>query len=74
MFYGVWLYQQAFSYFHMGYASAMAWALFVVTMICTADPALDIAPLGALRRRAVIASVAERPTREKPAHVRRRGF
>lgn len=36
MFYGVWLYQQAFNYFNMGYASAMAWVLFVVTMICTA--------------------------------------
>jgi multiple sugar transport system permease protein len=36
MFYGVWLYQQAFTYFHMGYASALAWALFLVTMICTA--------------------------------------
>ncbi len=36
MFYGVWLYQQAFTYFHMGYASALAWALFAVTMVCTA--------------------------------------
>ncbi len=36
MFYGVWLYQQAFTYFHMGYASALAWVLFVVTMLCTA--------------------------------------
>jgi multiple sugar transport system permease protein len=36
LFYTVWLYQQAFNYFHMGYAAAMAWVLFVVTMICTA--------------------------------------
>ena len=36
MFYGVWLYEQAFTYFHMGYASALAWVLFVVTMLCTA--------------------------------------
>ena len=28
LFYGIWLYQQAFRYFHMGYASAMAWVLF----------------------------------------------
>ncbi len=36
LFYGVWLYEQAFSYFHMGYASAMAWVLFIVTMVTTA--------------------------------------
>ena len=36
LFYGVWLYQQAFSYFHMGYASAMAWVLFLTTMAFTA--------------------------------------
>jgi multiple sugar transport system permease protein len=35
MFYGTWLYQQGFSYFHMGYASAMAWVLFLVIMLCT---------------------------------------
>ena len=36
LFYGVWLYQQAFTYFHMGYASAMAWVLFLATMAFTA--------------------------------------
>ena len=36
LFYGVWLYQQAFSYFHMGYAAAMAWVLFLATMAFTA--------------------------------------
>jgi multiple sugar transport system permease protein len=36
LFYSVWLYQQAFTYFHMGYASAMAWILFVATMVLTA--------------------------------------
>ena len=36
LFYTVWLYQQAFSYSHMGYASAMAWILFLVTMAFTA--------------------------------------
>ena len=35
MFYGTWLYQQGFDYFHMGYASAMAWVLFLVIMVCT---------------------------------------
>jgi len=35
MFYSVYLYQQGFQNFHMGYASAQAWVLFVVTMICT---------------------------------------
>ena len=29
------LYQQGFQYFHMGYASAMAWVLFVIIMACT---------------------------------------
>lgn len=37
MFYGTWLYQQGYSYFHMGYASALAWilflALFAVTLV-----------------------------------------
>jgi multiple sugar transport system permease protein len=36
LFYGVWLYTQAFRYFHMGYASAMAWVLFIATMAATA--------------------------------------
>ncbi len=36
LFYTVWLYQQAFTYFHMGYAAAMAWVLFLITMFVTA--------------------------------------
>jgi multiple sugar transport system permease protein len=35
MFYSVYLYNQGFQNFHMGYASAMAWVLFAVTMACT---------------------------------------
>lgn len=35
LFYVIYLYQQAFNYFHMGYASALAWALFVVIAIIT---------------------------------------
>ena len=35
LFYSIYLYQQGFSYFRMGYASAMAWVLFIITMICT---------------------------------------
>jgi len=35
MFYSLYLYVQAFARFRMGYASAMAWMLFVVTMVCT---------------------------------------
>jgi len=34
LFYPTWLYQQAFQSFHMGYASAMAWVLFLVVMLC----------------------------------------
>lgn len=35
LFYGIYLYQNAFSYFKMGYASAMAWLLFAVTVLAT---------------------------------------
>ncbi|TMK93709.1 MAG: sugar ABC transporter permease [Actinobacteria bacterium] len=31
----VWLYQQGFESFHLGYASAMAWMLFAIVMGCT---------------------------------------
>jgi multiple sugar transport system permease protein len=30
LFYVIYLFQQAFTFFHMGYASALAWLLFVV--------------------------------------------
>jgi multiple sugar transport system permease protein len=35
LFYSTYLYQQGFSYFKMGYASALAWVLFLITMVCT---------------------------------------
>jgi len=35
LFYSVYLYRQGFNYFRMGYASAMAWVLFLITMACT---------------------------------------
>jgi multiple sugar transport system permease protein len=35
LFYTIWLYQQGFQYNYMGYASAMAWVLFLVVMACT---------------------------------------
>ncbi len=35
LFYTIWLYQQAFEAFHFGYASAMAWVLFIIVMACT---------------------------------------
>lgn len=35
LFYSLYLYQNAFSYLKMGYASAMAWLLFVLVLICT---------------------------------------
>ena len=35
LFYPIWLYQQGFQYFHLGYAAAMAWVLFVIIMACT---------------------------------------
>jgi multiple sugar transport system permease protein len=35
LFYPVWLYQQGFQYFHMGYAAAMAVVLFVIALAVT---------------------------------------
>jgi len=35
LFYSVYLYQQGFQAFRMGYASALAWILFLITMACT---------------------------------------
>ena len=35
LFYSIYLYQKGFQYFQMGYASALAWVLFLVTMLCT---------------------------------------
>ncbi|GAB3527517.1 carbohydrate ABC transporter permease [Arthrobacter monumenti] len=36
LFYVIYLFQQAFEFLHMGYASAMAWLLFVIIMAVTA--------------------------------------
>jgi multiple sugar transport system permease protein len=35
LFYSIYLFQQAFRYFDMGFASAMAWLLFAITMVVT---------------------------------------
>jgi multiple sugar transport system permease protein len=35
MFYSLYLYEQAFSFLHLGYASAMAWLLFVIVVVIT---------------------------------------
>jgi len=35
LFYLLYLYKNAFNWFEMGYASAMAWVLFLVIMVCT---------------------------------------
>jgi multiple sugar transport system permease protein len=35
LFYSLYLYEQAFSYLHLGYASAMAWILFVIVVVVT---------------------------------------
>jgi len=32
LFYNIYLYQNAFNYFHMGYASTMAWVLFIIVL------------------------------------------
>jgi multiple sugar transport system permease protein len=36
LFYVIYLFQQAFTFFHMGYASALAWLLFAIIAIVTA--------------------------------------
>jgi multiple sugar transport system permease protein len=36
LFYNIYLFQQAFQFFHMGYAAALAWILFLVIMVVTA--------------------------------------
>ena len=35
LMYVIYLFQQAFTYFHLGYASALAWVLFCLIMIVT---------------------------------------
>ncbi len=35
LFYVLYMYRVAFNYKEMGYASAMAWILFVIVMACT---------------------------------------
>jgi multiple sugar transport system permease protein len=35
LMYGMYIFQNAFSYLNMGYASALAWILFVVSLACT---------------------------------------
>lgn len=35
LFYGLYLYVQGFQYLNMGYASAMAWILFIITALIT---------------------------------------
>jgi multiple sugar transport system permease protein len=35
LFYVLYLYQQAFQWFNMGYASALAWVLFLIILACT---------------------------------------
>jgi len=35
LFYAIYLFQQAFRYFNMGFASAMAWVLFAISMVIT---------------------------------------
>jgi multiple sugar transport system permease protein len=35
LFYVIYLFQQAFTFLHMGYASALAWLLFVIIAIVT---------------------------------------
>jgi len=49
LFYVLYLYRVAFQNFDMGYASAMAWLLFVIILIITLVPVPLRQPLGLLR-------------------------
>ena len=49
--YMVYLFQNAFQFFKMGFASAMAWLLFVIILVITVDPGAGRQPLRLLRRR-----------------------
>ncbi len=35
LFYSVYLFQAGFQYLKIGYASAMAWVLFIIILVCT---------------------------------------
>jgi multiple sugar transport system permease protein len=35
LLYSIWLYKNAFQYFRMGYASALAWLLFITILVIT---------------------------------------
>ena len=53
LFYVVYLFQQAFGFFKLGYASALAWLLFVIIMIITAIQVRLSPSVRLLRRRSV---------------------
>jgi multiple sugar transport system permease protein len=35
LMFSIYIFRQAFEFFHMGYASAMAWLLFLITLVIT---------------------------------------
>ena len=49
LFYTIYLFQKAFQDLDMGYASAMAWLLFVIILVITADPGPAQQPVRVLR-------------------------
>ena len=52
LFYVLYLYNNAFQYFQMGYASALAWVLFVIILFFTLTGLPVVQRLGLLRGRA----------------------
>ena len=67
LFYSIYLFRNAFEYFNMGFASAMAWLLFAISMIVTLhqhprQPAVRLLPGGAaMTRRQPGERTASRP-------------
>ncbi len=49
-FYVMYLYDNAFSYFRMGYASAMAWILFLIILVLTSLVFWSSKKMGSLSR------------------------
>ena len=66
LFYAIWLYEQGFQSFHMGYASAMAWVLFLIIMVCTLVLIRTSRTAGSTTREASDSRPSRRPARSRP--------
>ena len=73
LFYMVYLFQQAFQFFNFGFASAMAWLLFVIILVVTVIQVRVGQPVRLLRRGARAMTDVQAPApRDHPGHGRLR--